>query len=147
MRANEQGFTMIELLLVLLGAVLFSSIGLSAHKATDRMQLSMAARSIQTLIRQTQDQAYGEQATHATAFYTISGECAQIKHLSILSKVTMPKGVQIEYTNFPDSKLYFRGKLGPSSGGTIRLTSKLHVIIITVLPVTGRVKIYPITKK
>lgn len=147
MQTNERGFTMIELLLVLLGAVLFSSIGFSANKAIDRIHLSITARNIQTLIRETQDQAYGEQASYAVAFYTLSGECVQIKKLEIPKKITMPKGVEIQHTTFPNSKVYFRGKLGPNSGGTIVLASKSHNLSITVLPVTGRVKIYPMTKK
>lgn len=149
MGVKEQGFTIIELLLVLLGAVLFSSIGLSAHKVSDRMKLSMAAREIQTLIRQTQDQAYGEQADHMVAFYTKSGKCLQVRTRKALREVVIPKGIKIDDTTFlgGQGKLYFNGKLAPSGGGSIVLTSKAHLVEITVLPVTGRVKIKPIIKK
>ncbi len=147
MLKSERGFTMIELLLVLLGAVLFANIGLSAHKATSRMNLFMTAREIQTLIRQTQDKAYGEQAMYELGFYTLTGRCIQIKDNRITDEISIPRGITIERTNFPGRTLKFNGKLVPSGGGTILLYSKSHQVRITVLPVTGRVKIYPVDRK
>ena len=138
---------MMELLLVLLGAVLFVNMGLGIQKTSSRMQLSISARKIQTLIRQTQDQAYGEQAIYLLAVQPVKGRCIQVRSSKVLKEVKMPQGIKIEYANFTNGKLYFRRSLAPSMGGTIVLASKSHRLKITVLPVTGRVKIYPIMKE
>jgi len=138
---------MVELLLVLLGAVLFANIGLATHKAVDRMTLFMTAREIQTLIRKTQDRAYGEQEVYEVGFYSLTGKCAQINNNKAIEVITIPRGIVLEPTNFPGGNLYFSGKLAPKGGGTIFLKSRSHKVEITVLPVTGRVKIYPIDRK
>lgn len=137
---------MIELLLVLLGAVLFASAGLSVYNASSKRELYTAARSVQTLIRLTQDQAYGQQDNHHVSFYTTENRCVQIRDHQIIEEALIPRGIKLGSTNFPSGKLYFNGQLTPSRGGSIYMYSRAHKVKITVLPVTGRVKIYPITK-
>ena len=107
----------------------------------------MTARDIQTLIRQSQDKAYAEQAAYEVSFFTVDDTCVQIRNNKILKRIIIPRGITIGAVNFPRNELYFTRKLTPSGGGTIWLYSKSHKINITVLPVTGRVKIYPVTKK
>lgn len=59
----------------------------------------------------------------------------------------MPKNIHMRKTNFPSDKLYFSGHLPPNQGGTIVLDSKLYTLRVTVLPVTGRVKLYSAVRK
>ncbi len=147
MYRSEKGFTMIELLLVLMVAVLFVSTGLSITNATGRRDLYIAARSVQTLIRQSQDYAYGEGSIYCVGFYTSTNECEQIRQHEVMSEANIPRGIKINSTNFPEGRLFFTRQLTPSRGGSIYMSSRAHKVRITVLPVTGRVKIYPITKK
>ena len=147
MLKSDKGFTIIELLLLFFIMVLFAKLGLSAHQSMSRIRLSMTATQIQTLTRAAQNRAYGEQNTHIVAFYSAHQEFNHIQNTKVINKVTMPRGITMKQTNFPDNKLYFTGKLGPSRGGTIELNSKSHTIEITVLTVTGRVNIYPLTRR
>lgn len=144
----EKGFTMVELLLLLLSTVLFINLGLSAHQSMERMKLSMTANQIQTLIRGAQNRAYQEQNTHTIYFSQQNKVCRQVQRAKIINEVKIPKGISIQETTFKANKLEFAGKLGPSGGGgTVQLSSKSQALKITVLPVTGRVKVYPLSAK
>lgn len=147
MPRRDRGFTMIELLLVLCVMGIFWNVGLSIHKGAERIALMTTANNIQSLIRTAQTTAYGQQRIHIVSFSPDLGKCTHIHDSISMGKVTIPKNIKLKKTNFPEDKLYFRSKLSPNRGGTIVLGSKSYEIIITVLPVTGRVKVYPITRK
>lgn len=147
MPPTDRGFTMVELLMVLLITSILGGFGLSAYKGIEKIELATTASHIQSLIRTAQAEAHGEEDTHIVAFYSILGECNHIKNAKSINKIVLGERVNMNRTNFTNGKLYFRGKLSPSQGGTIVLNSKIYQVKITILPVTGRVKIYPITKK
>lgn len=147
MPRKDRGFTIIELLIVLFITSILGGFGLSAYKGAERIELLTTANNIQSLIRGAQAKAYGQENTHIVAFYSTLGECVHINNSKSINKVIVSGKIKMKKTNFPDGKLYFRGKLSPSQGGTIVLTSKSYEVTITVLPVTGRVRIYPITRK
>lgn len=147
MPRDERGFTIIELLIVLVITSVISSFGLSVNRNLDKKQLLVTAKEIQTLIRNAQQVAYGEQSTNIVAFYYTLGECTHIQNAKVINTVIMPSNIYMGKTNFTDGKLYFRKHLSPNMGGTIVLYSKRYTVKITVLPVTGRVKIYPIDRR
>lgn len=147
MPPGDRGFTIIELLIVFLIGSILGGMGLSAYKGAERMELLTTANNIQSLIRGAQVRAYGQGNTHIVAFYSTLGECIHINDSKAINKVVMPGKTHMKKTNFPNGNLYFRGKLSPSQGGTIILSSKSYEVKITVLPVTGRVKVYPTTRK
>ncbi|NLI89554.1 MAG: type II secretion system protein [Epulopiscium sp.] len=147
MLKNEKGFTIMELVLIILLTALFVSGALYTRKQVGRRQLYSTARDIQTLIRVAQDGAYGEQNVHGINFYPNSQECVHIRNYRIVKEIKIPNTIKMEPTSFPNNKLRFSSKLSPSRGGTIKLCSRSHEVRITVLPVTGRVKIYPIQRK
>jgi len=147
MPRSDRGFTMIELILVLVIMSVFWNFGLSIDRNAEKIELMTTANNIQSLIRTAQTTAYGQQRDHFILFSSELGKCTHINSLKTIGKVIIPKRIKLEKTNFPKGKLYFRSKLSPNRGGTIILRSKNYQIKITVLPVTGRVKVYPITKK
>ncbi len=144
---DTRGFTIIELVLVLLITGILGGLGLSAYKGAERSELMITANHIQSLVRSAQAQAYGEQSTHMIMFEPTYNECIHLHNSKTINTVTIPNKITMRKTNFPDNKLYFRGKLSPNRGGTIVLKSKSYQIEMTVLPVTGRVKIYPMVKQ
>ena len=147
MSPRDRGFTIIELLIALLLGSILGTMGISAYKGTERIELMTTANNIQSLIRVAQARAYGQGNTHTVGFDPTLGECLHINNSKIIDSVVVKGKTYIKKTNFPKGNLYFRGKLSPSQGGTIVLNSKSYEVEITVLPVTGRVKIYPITRK
>jgi len=147
MPRRNRGFTMIELLLVLCVMSIFCSVGLSIEKGAQRIALMTTANNIQSLIRTAQTTAYGQQRVHIVSFSPDLGRCTHIHNSKSMGKVAIPKNIKLKKTNFPEDQLYFRRKLSPNRGGTIILSSKSYQVKITVLPVTGRVKVYPITRK
>lgn len=144
---SEKGFTMIELLLVLLVAVFFVNAGVKAQRSMENFQLSRMAREIQSMIRKAQHMAYAQESVQVVRFDTIQQEVKLTTLTRIKETTKMPSGIKHNGSNFSNQKLYFRKKLAPNQGGTILLSSKTHEVRITVLPVTGRVKIYPATRK
>lgn len=147
MSARDQGFTLMELLLVLLIIGMLGGFGLSFYKGMEKIELSATANHMQSLIRSAQIKANGEGVTHIVSFYHSQGKCFHLANTKAIDILAMPSKISMKKTNFPQGKLYFRGKLSPSRGGTIVLDSKSYQSKITVLPVTGRVKVYPVTKK
>ena len=147
MPRRDGGFTMIELLLALCIMGFLWNLGLSIHKSLEKIELVTTANHIQSLIRTVQTTAYGQQKVHIVSFSSDLGKCTHIHNSRSLGKVVIPNKIKLEKTNFPEDKLYFRNKLSPNRGGTIVLHSNSYEITITVLPVTGRVKVYPVVKK
>lgn len=147
MLRSEKGFTIIELLLVFLVAAILIHTSLYTYSQIGRRQLSRSAREIQTLIRIAQDRAYQEQSAHSIIFYNQTSRCVHVQDIYAIKEIKMPGTITMNKTNFPSGRLRFTGKLRPNRGGTIQLSSKSHQVRITVLPVTGRVKIYPVTRK
>lgn len=147
MLRGEEGFTMIELILVLVMMTMVMGIGIEAHQSAERIKLAISAGQIQTLINKAHCRSYNEQNRHTITFKPETKECHYIKNTYVIEKVKLPRGIALEGITFLQNSFYFDEKLGPSAGGTIKLNSKSHTIKITVLPVTGRVKIYPLSIK
>lgn len=147
MHQSERGFTLFELLLVLGLSSVIGTLGLSVNARMDRRQLLIAAQEVQSLIRESQQMAYGEQSVNIILFDYVVGRCSHIQNSKIIRRVYMPKNIHMRKTNFPSDKLYFSGHLPPNQGGTIVLDSKLYTLRVTVLPVTGRVKLYSAVRK
>ena len=145
MLKKKRGFIAIELLLVLLGAVLFLNLSLSTKNSLERTKLQSGARQLESMIRKSQDLAYSQGHTYYVAMFTDGANL--IKRVRITERMELPQGIQIKTCNFPNNRIRFKRALAPNQGGTIYLVSKNHQVRMTVLPVTGRVKIYPTTKK
>ena len=61
----------------------------------------------------------------------------------VLKVVRLEGKLDIMGTSFPDDSLHFTSLGAPSRGGTINLQDKRNKLYtITVLPATGRVKVY-----
>jgi len=57
-----------------------------------------------------------------------------------------PSSVKLDYTNFSNNQIEFNEFGNPSKGGSIHISCGNIKHTITVLPVTGRVKIYEYEK-
>jgi type II secretory pathway pseudopilin PulG len=106
-----------------------------------------AVRELVTDLRYARQMALTEGRIYYIAFnknmqtyqVSVAGKPTQI----IIKQVVLPDGIRLLDTTFTDDKFYYNSMGAPSRGGTIELLDrKNRVISITVLPATGRVRIY-----
>lgn len=145
---NRKGFALVEFLVVLfilslvlaIGQPVFSS-ALSSAKGRG------AVRELVNDLRYAQQMAIGTGENHYLVFDR-EQELYLIKIVGyplakVLKVVRLEGKLDIMGTSFPDDSLHFTSLGAPSRGGTINLQDKRNKLYtITVLPATGRVKVY-----
>lgn len=149
MKTNRStGLTILELLTVMLIISIASAVAVPAvNAALERAAGNAALRELVTDLRYAQQMALSDGSNYYITFnksmqtYTISvaGQFDQ----EIIKQVTLPDGIKLLGTNFANNKLYYTDLGSPSAGGRIELSDrKGKVIKITVLPATGRIRVY-----
>lgn len=113
----------------------------------DRAVMNTAVRKMVTDIRYAQQMALAE----ARVYYITFNRSLQLYRISFAAhpmqktvrQVPLPDGLRLIGTNFPDNRLHFTELGAPSRGGTIELVdARGQIISVTVLPATGRVRVY-----
>ncbi|NLT93956.1 MAG: prepilin-type N-terminal cleavage/methylation domain-containing protein [Clostridia bacterium] len=145
---NRKGFTLVELLVVLLLFSLVLAIGQPVFSASLKYAKGRGAiRQLVNDIRYAQQMAIGTGENHYLVFDR-EQELYLLKVINyplpeVLKVVRLEDKLDILGTNFPEDSLHFTPLGSPSRGGTITLRDKRDKLYtITILPATGRVKVY-----
>jgi len=153
------GFSLLEVVLVLLITIMFSSIALASSNLVNRQKLNLAANLICKDIRSIQQQNGDNNGTYAILFdcYNDVYYLKKCEAGATCQKVVLPDGIDLVATNFDfdnnpnngcDNELRFNSKGEPFRkngilcGGHLGLKNKnkkyLYVIVASV---TGQVRI------
>lgn len=147
MDKTNRGFTLVELLAVLaiftiISAVATQNFGIILSKA----RMNTTIMELVSDIRYAQQIAIGERINcyivfdNKNKFYSIRVDANPLP--KIIKWVNFDKKINL-ITNFPDNRFHFTSMGAPSSGGTIDINyGTTKICTITVLPATGRVRVY-----
>lgn len=110
-------------------------------------RVNSAIRELVTDIRYVQQMAMGEGRTYNVIFNTnvqnYRVDYTSYPMVTIVKRVFFPEGLTLLGTNFKNNTISFYITGAPSAAGTIELMDrKGNIIRITVLPATGRVRVY-----
>lgn len=144
---KRKGFTLVELLVVLMIFSLVLAIGQPVFSsALSSAKGRGAIRELINDLRYAQQMAVGTGETHYIAFdreqdlylLKIVGS-----HTEVLKVVRLEDKLDILGTSFPSDSFHFTSLGAPSRGGTINVKDmRDRLYTITILPATGRVKVY-----
>lgn len=146
---DRKGFTLIELLIIMSVFIVLLLILVPSTKSYMSYNNYMAFRtSVYQLlsdIRMAQELSVGEKIPYTICFIPSSEVYYITKPDNPSPKVILyrnfPKKVDLVSTNFIDNRFYYSETGAPSMGGTITLKFNNKLYEITVIPVTGRVKL------
>jgi len=143
-----KGFTLIELLVFLLVlSIIFTIAKPGFEVMLEQARVRAILRELVTDVRYAQQMALGEGKIYYVIFdrnseaYRI--QVAGNPFPQVLKQVFFADGIDLSWTSFPEDRFHFTSLGAPSGGGTVTIMdSRGNVYRITVLPATGRVRIY-----
>ena len=150
----KKGFTLIELVVVLSILVIISIVSVVTVRVIERRTLDNASRTLQAEMRRAQRMALIEGTRWRVTFYK------QHRRYSIrplqcdlgrIYIVYLPSGVEFDYLPRHIVDYLPRGTLaspgwGTGTGFTMFLRKNQYVQRLTILPVTGRVRVFGIQR-
>ncbi|NLJ33709.1 MAG: prepilin-type N-terminal cleavage/methylation domain-containing protein [Firmicutes bacterium] len=128
------GYTLIEVIIVLLLLSILATIAWPALEVSlGRFLLEEAAQQLAREIRQTQQRAVVREESFWLTFILKSQYCLIVDSSGKRVTFTLPTGVKIEHTTFPNNEVTFHPSGAPSRGGTITLINergeKMYVMV------------------
>lgn len=146
--SDEKGITLIEIVFVLLIFSIISLLILPKIHLVERYQLKSQAQTLAADLRNAQKLAISKNSSYYFTMmindngYNIRKDSMS---LGIEKRVYLPKNIKFGEGSKDTIKYTPKGTLGGANGppaGTIILTSKNYEVKITVIPATGKVKVY-----
>lgn len=147
MKHHENGYTLVELALIVFILAAMTAAGAPSVKSVlARHRIQCFARLIVADLRWAQRRAMEDWRDCDFYFSAYSDTICIKSGTKIVKSDPFPEGVSVLRTNFTDNEVTFGCRGNPASGGSIYIKSGDFVYTITVLPVTGRVRIYDYEK-
>ncbi|NLM12259.1 MAG: prepilin-type N-terminal cleavage/methylation domain-containing protein [Epulopiscium sp.] len=146
---KENGFTLIELIIVVSMISLMSCIIVPSFHLLERVALKQAAQELKMNIQYTQKRAIQDNKRHWLRFYDSQNLYIISSNVfdSPLKKIQLSPDIKMKEIVFSTSKeIKFTEKGTTGSGGHLYLQSKNFKVKLTVMPGTGRVKIFEIQR-
>jgi len=140
---NSRAFTAIELAIIAsLVSIIFMVGAPKIGSHFDSHRLQSFDRIIIADLRYAQRQAYMNWRETRLYFSNSTRKIYIKQGRKIIKSDPYPEGVKLDYTNFKSNEVKFNEFGNPSAGGSIHISCGGIKHTITVLPVTGRVKLY-----
>jgi Tfp pilus assembly protein FimT len=147
MKDNSKGYTLIELsLIVFVLSIIMAIAAPNIRSAMNSYRLSAFDRIIISDIRFAQQEASINWRESRLYFNNASRKIYVKQGTKIIKSDTYPNLVKLDYTNFSSDEIRFNEFGNPSRGGSIHVACGNQRHTITILPVTGRVKLYEYEK-
>jgi len=141
-RVYERGFTLIETIAATAIFGILCMIAVPNFKAVmEDVKLQLAAQKLAQDIRTIQQQAMSEGENRKILFDMHRRDSYQLLRGINSSRVYLPKGILLSWTNFPNNTLVFTPSGAPQQGGTIALKGEKDKLFVIVNVATGRVRI------
>jgi len=147
LKNNCKGFTILELVAIMLILSIIAAIAVpNVLSSVNSYRLSCFERIIMTDIRYAQQQSSVNWRQNRVYFSNTNRKIYVKQGTHIIKSDSYPAYVKINRTNFPNNQIEFNEFGNPSRGGSIHISCGNIKHTITVLPVTGRVKLYEYEK-
>src|SRR6056297_1259001 len=147
LKNNYKGFTVLELSVIMF---VLSAMALIAapniRSSINNYRLNCFERIIISEIRFAQQEASVNWRENRVYFSNTSRMVYVKQGPKIIKSDPYPDSVKLDYTNFSNNQIEFNEFGNPSKGGSIHISCGNIKHTITVLPVTGRVKLYEYEK-
>jgi len=147
LKNNFKGFTVLELVVIMFVLSIMALIAVpNVRSSINNYRLSCFERIIMTDIRYAQQQS-SVNWRESRVYFSNTNRMVYVKQgPKIIKSDKYPVSVKLYHTNFSNNQIEFNEFGNPSKGGSIHISCGSHKHTITVLPVTGRVKIYEYEK-
>ncbi len=147
MKNNSKGYTMIELsVIVFVLSIVMAIAAPNIRNAMNSYRLNAFDRIIISDIRFAQQQASMNWRESRLYFSDTTRKIYVKQGTKIIKSDLYPNQVKLDYTNFSSNEIKFNEFGNPSRGGSIHVACGNQKHTITILPVTGRVKLYEYEK-
>jgi len=144
---DSDGYTIIELVvIVFVLSIVFTIAVPSVRNLIDSYYLETFDRIIVSDLRYAQRQSMMNWRETRLYFSSFSDKIYIKQGTKIIKSDPYPAFVKLDYTSFTSNEIKFSCSGNPSIGGSIHISCGKKKHTITVLPVTGRVKIYEFEK-
>jgi len=143
----EHGYTIIELvLIVFVLSIVFGIAAPSVRNHLDSYCLKSFDRIIVADLRYAQKKSMMNWRETRVYFSSYSDKIYVKQGTKTIKSDSYPAFVKLDYTSFASNEIKFTCSGNPSTGGSIHVSCGDKKHTITVLPVTGRVKVYEFEK-
>ena len=141
---RNKGYTLIELIVVVVIISLLLSIGINGLDYLIQWnKLNVTAALLSSELKNTQSRAFYEGAYYKFQFLPSLDKYRIYKQTELIDDIIL-KDIDLFNTNFTNNIIYFYPNGVPSMGGTITLKNKRgKALYIIMTPVTARVRISP----
>ncbi|MBK5251159.1 MAG: hypothetical protein JJE29_00715 [Peptostreptococcaceae bacterium] len=147
MEHNYKGYTMVELvLIVFVLSIIFAIAAPNVRQSMNIYRLNAFDRTIISDLRFAQQQASINWRESRLYFSNTSRKIYVKQGTKIIKSDIYPDSVRLDYTNFTSNEIEFNEFGNPSKGGSIHISCGSQKHTITILPVTGRAKLYEYEK-
>ena len=147
LKNNFKGFTVLELAVIMFVLSIMALIAVpNVRSSINNYRLSCFERIIVSDIRCAQQQS-SVNWRESRVYFSNTNKMIYVKQgPKIIKSDKYPVSVKLYHTNFSNNQIEFNEFGNPSKGGSIHISCGNTKHTITVLPVTGRVKIYEYEK-
>ena len=142
MKHNESGYTMLEMVAVVIIIGLLLTITVPSLEAVfHRLTLEDSAMKMARYLRYSQQMAVNNQEWYLIHFQHDHNRYVIRRSGEIIKTVKLPAGIDLGMTNFSGNELFFYPTGAPSAGGSIPIQNDEDIVFVRVSVGAGRVRV------